>query len=271
MSDLLLITRSDLAVVLRRWWYTGILAIGVAGMLVAVVSSWGDDGRAQADAFRSDAASVYLLAGIAIALTLGATAFWTSIQSGHLGVLAAAGARRRDIALGRVLSRVIALLVAMATWTVAAQIVSLVLGRGLDGPLTVHALAMTVTLLFTLLASAAVSTVLGPMVAGFVGLSAYILIQAVVNLEAAADLDRLKSATQGVHVAYNILPRAVLSPMIVDMHNRGQGGPAAPHFEINDLAVPLFAASWTTVAWTLIWCAVMVWLCMLGTRRRTFN
>lgn len=271
MNAIALIARSDLRVVVRRWWFSGILGIGVLGILFGMISAWNGSGQDQADSFRADVASVYLLAGLAVGLTLGATAFWTTIQSGHLGLLTAAGARRSDLAIGRVVSRSVALIGTLALWTVVAQIGSLAIGRGLDGPLTTHALSMLVTLGFSMLAAAAVSTVLGPAVSGFVGLSGYILIQAVVNLEAAADLGRLETATTGVHIAYNILPRAVQSPMIVDMHNRGQGGPASPQFEINDIPVPLFSAGWTTVLWTLVWCAIMVLLCMFGTRRRTFN
>lgn len=271
MSNILLIARSDLAVVIRRWWYSGLVAIGLLGMVIATIGAWGEEGRPQADAFRADAASVFLLAGLSLGLTLGAGAFWSAIQSGHLGLLAAAGARRIEIALGRLLSRTAALLAGFAVWIAGSQIASLALDRGLDGPLTVHGLAMTVTVLFAMLAAAAVSTVMGPAVAAFVGLSSYIVIQAVVNLEAAADLGRLGSATEAVHIAYGILPRAILSPMIADMHNRGHGGPAAPQLEIDEIPVPVFASGWGSVLWTFLWCAVMVWLCTLGTRRRTFN
>ncbi len=271
MNSVLLIARGDITSVVRRWWYSGLVAIGLLGMVVAVVGAWGKEGRPQADAFRADVASVYLLAGLALALTVGATTFWPAIQSGHLGLLTASGARRIEIALGRVLGRVVALLAAFALWIIGSQVASIVLDRGLDGPLTVHGLTMTVTVLFAMLAAAAMSTVMGPVVAGFVGMSAYIVIQAVVNLEAAADLGRLGSATGTVHIAYDILPRSILSPMIVDMHNRGTGGPASPQLEINDIPVTVFASGWGSVVWTLLWCAVMVGLCNLGTRRRTFN
>ncbi len=271
MNPILLLAKADLVVVVRRWWYSGIIGVGILGILFALTRAWGEEGRVQADTFRADVASVYLLAGISLALALGATAFWGAIHSGNLGLLAASGARRAHIALGRVTSRIVALLIAIGIWIAASQIASLALGRGLDRPLIVHGLAMLVTLLFTMLVACAVSTVFGPIVAGAAGLSSYVLVQAVVNLEAAADLGRLGSATSGVHIAYNILPRAVHSPMLVDMHNRGNGGPAAPQFEIDNIPVPLFPAAWTTVAWTLLWCALTVWLCIRGTRRRTFN
>jgi hypothetical protein len=97
----------------------------------------------------------------------------------------------------------------------------------------------------------------------------HVTAQAVVNLEAAADQGRLGAWSRLANVAYNVLPRSVLSPMIVELQNRGQGGPAAPQFEINQIVVPLFAASLATVLWTIFWCALLTFLCVSGMRRRT--
>lgn len=271
MGELRTVMRADLASVARRWWFGAILALGVAGAVAATLIGLAEHGQDRTDTFRAAMASVFLLGGLALGLTLGATAFWTSIRSRNLGLLSASGASRMSIALGRLASRVAALAVGFALWTLAGMLGSLALGRGIDGPLALHALATFATLTFTTLAAAATSTVLGPAVSALVGLSAHILAQAVVNLEAAADVGRMGNATTLVHIAYNILPRALPSPMIVEMQNRGVGGPAAPQFEINNLAVPLQSAGIGSVLLTLAWCGVMVWLCRLGTRHRTFD
>ncbi len=272
MTDVLTVMRADLASVVRRWWFTAFVALGVAGVLAAVLLGLAESGaQERADAFRAGMASVYLLGGLVLGLTLGAGAFWNSNRSRNLGLLAASGAPRGAIALGRVASRLAALAAGFAVWTVAAMAGSLALGRGIDGPLIVHALASFETLGFTMLVAAAASTVLSPAVAAIIGLMANIMVQAVVNLEAAADVGRMGNATTSIHIAYNILARAIPSPMIVDMQNRGVGGPAAPQFEINDLPVPLQVAGIGSVLLTLGWCLVMVWLCHLGTRYRSLD
>ena len=119
--------------------------------------------------------------------------------------------------------------------------------------------------------SAAASTVLGPAVAATIGLMVHITAQATVNLDAAADLGRLGVANRLAHVAFNILPRSITSPMIAEMQNRDAGGPAAPQFEINSVPVPIQASSTGSVLWSLAWCGLLVWLCFVGLRRRTLN
>jgi len=271
MGEVLTVARHDLAGLARRWWVGAIIALGLVGVVTATLRGVSESGEERADAFHSAMASVYLLGGLVLGLALGATAFWTSIRSGNLGLLVTAGASRLSIALGRVASRLIALAVGFALWTAGGLIGAASLGRGFDGPLAVHGLATYETLAYTTLVAAAASTVLGPAISAFAGLSAHILAQAVVNLEAAADLGRMGNATTAIHIGYNILARAIPSPMIVDMQNRGVGGPAAPQFEINNLPVPLQSAGIGSVLLTLAWCALMVWLIRLGTRHRTFN
>ncbi len=259
------------AALTRRSWYLGVVAAGaLAAVLVAVVAA-GHDGRVRDDSFRSGSASLLLIGGLTLAVALGATAISRGAESGHLGLLVGSGAPRAEVALGRVIARLVALALALAVWLVALEVAGAAIGRGADGPLAVHVAATGATNAIVLLAAAATSTVLGPTVAAIVGLMAHVTAQAVVNLQAAADQGRLGAWSRLANVAYNLLPRAVLSPMIVELQNRGQGGPAAPQFEINQIVIPLSAAGLGTVLWTIFWCALLAFLCVNGMRRRTLS
>lgn len=271
MSAFVTLLVGDLRATATRRWYGLITLAGVLAAIVATVAAAGGSAAAEADAMRSHAASVLLLAGLVLALTLGATAFWGVIHSGHLGLQAAAGAPRAAIATARTTSRVLLLALAMTVWTVVLLVGGATIGRGLDGPLVVHALAVFLTLCITLLATAATSTVLGPAVAATVGLMVNITAQATVNLAAAADLGRLGTANRLAQVSYNVLPHAISSPMIAEMQNRDAAGPAAPRFEINELPVPIPASSLGSVLWTVAWCAVLAWVCFVGIRRRNLS
>lgn len=271
MNAFVTLLRGDLRATLRRSWYPALVAAGLVGVAIATVAAAGDSGAARVDTLRSGGASVLLLGGLVLALTLGATAFWGAIQSGHLGVQVAAGAPRAALALARATARLLLLAAAVIVWTIALLVAAATLGHGFDGDLLLHGGAVFETLAFTLLATAAASTVLGPAVAAVLGLMAHITAQATVNLAAAADVGRLGVANRLAHVAYNILPRSVTSPMIAEMQNRGAGGPAAPQFEINELPVPIGGAGLGTVLWTLAWCGIMLWLCFVGLRRRNLS
>lgn len=259
----------ELRALLRRPWYLGIVAAGVLGAVAVATVASTHEGAVRDDSFRSGSASLLLVAGLTLALVLGATAIGRSGDSGHLGLLVGSGAPRSEVALARVMARLVALAVASAAWLAALEIAGSAVGRGADGPLAVHVAASGATNAIVMLSAAATSTVLGPAVAAVVGLMVHVTAQAVVNLEAAADQGRLGAWSRLANVAYNVLPRSVLSPMIVELQNRGQGGPAAPQFEINQIVVPLFAASLATVLWTIFWCALLTFLCVSGMRRRT--
>lgn len=260
----------ELSGLVRRRWYLIIVALGVAAVaLAAAVTAGIDDLAERADDYRASGASLLLVGGLVLALALGGTTIARGAESGHLGLLVASGARRGLVAASRMVARVAALALALAVWCAALQAGSAILGRGVDDPLAVHVAAMAGTHTVVLLAAAATSTVLGPAVSAIVGLMVHISAQAVVNVEAAADQGRLGAWSRVAHIAYNLLPRAVLSPMIVEMQNRGAGGPAAPRFEINDVVVPLPSARPGTVLWTLFWCLLLGALCVRGTRRRT--
>ena len=263
------LVRYEFAHLLRRRWLWAIVIAGVSAVAIAAVISAGDAAPAQSDDFRASAASLLLVGGLTLALSLGATTIFGGGISGGLGLLVGSGAGRTEMALARVGARIIVLSLALGVWSAALQVGSLALGRGWDGPLAVHVAASGETHAVVLLATAAVSTVMGPAVSAIVGMIVHITAQAVVNLEAAADLGRLGSANRLAHVLYNIAPRSVSSPMIVELQNRGAGGPAAPQFEINSLPIPLPAAGVGTVLLTLFWCALFALLCVAGMRRRT--
>ncbi len=271
MSTFLLLLRRDALRESRRRWLLGAVVAGVVASVIVVIAGTGTIAADQVDGFRSGGASVLLLGGLVVALGLGATAFWRDIQSGSLGLAAAAGAPRAVIATSRVVSRLVLLGVCLALWTLVLVTGQAIAGHGMDASFIVHALAQFETLAVTLLTTAAASTVLGPWVAAIIGLMVHITAQATVNLSAAADLARLGTANRLAHVAYNILPHSIVSPMIAQMQNRDAGGPAAPQFEINNVPVPIHASSVGSVVWTLAWCAFIGWLSFVGLRRRNLN
>jgi hypothetical protein len=273
MSAVPTLVRTDLRRFARRRGLLGVLAAGVVAAAVITAVAAPKTGLDAADAFRGGAASLYLIGGLVLALLLGSTASFTGAISGHHGLLVASGARRRDLAIGVLVARVGVFLTGLAIWLVALQIGSLVIGRGPDGPLAAHAAAVALTLGVVLLAAAATSTVLGPAIAVIVGLIVQVSATAIVNLEQAADVGRIASTptVRLVHVAYNLLPRTINSSMIVELQNRGTGGPAAPRFEINQIPIPLNPSSVTTILWTLGWCVLFAWLFVIGMRRRTLQ
>ena len=263
------LSRYELAVLVRRRWLWALVAAGIVVLAVAAIAVGGEAHQAQSDEFRASAASLLLVGGLTLALCLGATTIFTGGITGGLGILVGSGARRTELTLARMCARLVTLALALGVWCAALQVASLALGRGWDGPLAVHVAASGETHAAVLLATAAVSTLLGPFVAGLVGLIVHVTAQATTNLEAAADLGRLGSANRLTHVLYNLLPRSVSSPMIVELQNRGAGGPAAPQFEINNVPLPLHAARIGTVLWGLFWCGLFALLCVQGMRRRT--
>lgn len=257
--------------VMRRPWVQVGGAVGIALAVAAIVVAATHEGLAREDALRRGAASLLLLGGLAMALALGSAALNRDAHGGHLGALIGNGATRADLVWGALGARLAVLLAVVAAWTLAMQAGSLALGMGLDGPLAVHALAVAEGLALALIACAAASAVVAPAAAGLFGASVYIVAQAAVNLKAAADQGLIGTADMLVTALYTFGPRAVTSPMIAEMQLREVAGPAAPRVEINDNTVAVPAAAWDTVAWTLLWCALLALLCIAGMRRRPIN
>jgi hypothetical protein len=268
VTALLALVAAQLARLARRRWVQVALAAGVALAVVAALTAIGSEGVAREDELRRAAAALLLLGGLALAIALGSATLNLDAESGHLGLLAGAGASRPQLAAGAVGARIAVLAAALVAWGVVLQAGSLALGLGLDGPLAVHTLAVAVGLLLALLACAAASSVVGPAAAGAFGVSLYVLAQAAVNLKAAADQGLIGTADAGVKLLYHIAPRTITSPMIADLQLRDAAGAAAPRVEINDNTVIVPASGWDSVAWTLAWCILLALACAAGLRRR---
>jgi hypothetical protein len=252
----------------RRPWIAGATALGVLLVVVAALVAAAHEGGARVDSYRAGVASMLLLVGMLVAVCLGAAAVNRDADSGYLGLLVAAGAPRPETALARVAGRVAALLAVLVVWGLALQVGSLALGLGLDGPLAVHTLTMAENLALVLLAAAAMSAVLGPVVSGIFGVAVFVFAQGFVNLQAASDQGLIGGWSDVVRAGYILLPRAIGSPMIVDLQARGQAGVAAPRFEVNQTIVHVPAADWYSVLWTLLWCVVFAGLVVGAMRRR---
>ncbi len=252
----------------RRPWLRAVAAAGIAAALAIAAVAAADEGLERADALRSGGASLLLLGGLVLAVPLGATALNRDARAGHLGLLVGSGASRPEVAAAAVGARVAVLAAVLAAWGLALQAGSLALGRGLDGPLAVHALAVAVGLLLAMLASAAASSAVGPLAAGAFGLAVFITAQAAVNLKAAADQGQIGTAEGAVEGLYYVSPRAIVSPMISELQARDAGGPAAPSLEINGNEILVPASGWGSVAWTLAWCVLLALACGAGLRRR---
>lgn len=255
----------------RRSWLAAVAGAGLLAVVGIAAAAATDSGGAREDGYRADAAALLLLGGLVVAVVLGATALNRDAGSGHLGLLVGSGASRAEVAAAAVGSRTVALAGVVALWTLALQAGSLALGLGLDGPLAVHALAVAVGLLLTLLAAAAASSAVGPVAAGAFGLIVFVAAQAAVNLKAASDQDLIGTADTGVDVLYYIVPRAIVSPMISELQGRDVGGPAAPSLEINGNPVLVPPSGWGSVVWTLLWCALLAVACVGGLRRRPLS
>ena len=268
MTALLALATAQVARLLRRRWIQLGLAAGAALAVVAALTAIGSEGVSREDELRRSAAALLLLGGLALAVALGSAALNADAESGHLGMLAGAGASRAQLAAGGVAARIAVLAAALAAWGILLQGGSLALGLGLDGPLAVHTLAVAVGLLLALLACAAASSVVGPAAAAAFGVSLYVAAQAAVNLKAAADQGLIGTADASVTILYHIAPRTITSPMLADLQLRDAAGAAAPRVEINDNTVIIPASGWDSVAWTLAWCILLGLACAAGLRRR---
>ncbi|MDH3227193.1 MAG: hypothetical protein OEM67_08925 [Thermoleophilia bacterium] len=252
---------ADLTTLARRRW---VLAAGAVGAALTLFFGLGDSG---AD-YQRNVAAVLALGGLAVALGLGAPALVRDLESGVFGLFGGAGATASDIGWARLASRAIALVAVLVLWSIAAQVGSLVSGDGLDGDLALHSALTIEVLLLVLLAAAGAATLVGVAAGAIFGLVVFITAQAVVNLKAAADQGLIGNGASGLDLAYWLLPRAVVSPMLADLQAADEGGPVAPQVEINGNIVEVPAAELDTVLWTLAWCGLFLGLAIFGLRRR---
>lgn len=264
------LTQAELRAGLRRTWLPAGVGVGLVLIVASVVVAATHSGAVRADSYRASAASLFLIGGIALAAGLGATMVNRDANSGHLGLLVAAGATRASVGLSRVLARLGLLVAALAAWGLALQLGSLVLGRGLDGPLALHALASALDMAIVLLVAGLASAGFGAVPAAIAGIATHVAVQAFANLDAAGDARVIADvARPAVAVLHTLLPRAIESPMIVDLQVRAQAGAAAPRFEINGVIVAIPASGALDVVWTLAWCVALAALIVTALRRRT--
>lgn len=252
-------------------WIAVATALGLLVIALFAVLAAGDADAAARDDLRRAVAGLLLVGGMAVALGLGAGALNTDADGGHHGLLLATGVSRVRLVVEVVLARTTALMVVLAAWGAGAQAASLALGLGLDGPLAVHTLTMAETLALALLGAVASSSVVGRIAAGIGGLGTFVVAQAVVNLKAAADDGVIGTAGDGINAVYFFFPRTITSPMIAELQERDAAGIAAPQIDINGNIVSAPPSTAVTVAWTLVWCGILVALAVGGYRRRTVN
>lgn len=260
------LAETDLRAITRRLYWPVATGLGVAAAVgIALAASGATNVE---DRFRADAASLVLLGGIVVALGLGSSVFYRAVGGGRLALLAAAGPPRAQVAYALLTSRVLALAVTLGVWLIALEVGSLAIGEGLDGPLAVHVGAMFVSLALAVLASGAAATSVGPFAAGIFGAFVYVLAQAAVNLNAAAQENALGTADGIGRILYWLLPRTITSPMIADLQDRDVAGPAAPTIDINENIITVPASGLGTLIWTLAWCVLLAVVAGLGLRRR---
>ncbi len=272
MSPMLVIARVEARGISRRRWFLAALAIGAAVIIAGAIVAGGRDGLAALDAMRSWSAAVYLIGGLAVAATLGASTVNRDADGGWVGMQVATGTPRATVLLARVMGRLAMLLVTFMAWMAIAAISSAAIGQGGDGPLFVHGLAMLENMVLVLVVGALCSVALGPVASGVVAAFAYVSFLSLGNLMAATNADAIGSAWSGlITTLYLTFPRAITSPMLSEMQARGAAGVAGAQLEINLNVVVVPASSWLTVLWTLAWCLVIAWAAAVSFRRRALS
>lgn len=268
-AHLAAVAGNDLRILARVRWVRAALLAGVVIAALIAANASGESGIDRLDALRSGGASLLLLGGLAVAVSLGGGAFAHDAARGYLGLLVGSGATPSAVGAGRVAARLIALAVILGAWTAALVAGGAAIGEGGGGPLVVHALTVLGNLSLVLCASAAMASVIGPIAAGVFGLMVYVSAQATVNLKAALDAGAVnRDSNVIIDPFYALFPRALVSPMIHDMQVRDVAGPAAPRVDVNGLEVVVPASSWASVVWLLFWAGIFLALAAYGVRRR---
>lgn len=261
---------ADLRALSRRTWLRAAVALGVLAVGLIIVTALNTDAPERADAYARGVVVLFLLGGLALALTLGAPALRTEAENGTFAMLYAAGASRADLALARILGRVIVLAVVLGAWAVAAEAGSLAVGEGLRSDLAVHALAAGLTGLLAMMAAIVAGTILGPVAAGAAGAIFFITAQGITNLKAAADVNLIGSGEQIIDAAWWSFARTVTSPLADDLARRDVGGAAVTRFELNGAEAVVPEAGLDTWLWVLAWCGLLALAAYYGFRRRSF-
>lgn len=272
MSAALVIGRTEARGISRRRWFVAALVIGAAIIVAGAVLAGGREGLEALDTMRSWAAAVYLVGGLAVAATLGASAVNRDADGGWVGMQVATGTPRATVLLARIAGRLAALVATFAVWMAVAAIASAAIGQGGDGTLFVHGLAMFENMVLVLVTAALCSVALGPVASGIVAAFFYVSCLSLANLMAASNAEVIGTAWTGlITTLYLVFPRAITSPMLSEMQARGAAGVAGAQLEINGNVVLVPASSWLTVLWTLAWCGVLAWAAAVAFRRRALS
>lgn len=272
MNPVLVIGGTEARGIGRRRWAIAVIGAGAALITAGAVLAGARDGLAALDTMRSWTAGVYLVAGLAMAATLGASAVNRDADGGWVGLQVASGTPRATVLLSRIAGRLTVLVATFLAWLVLAGICSLAIGQGVDGPLLVHGLAMLGNMVLVLVVAALCSVVLGPVASGVVAVLAYVSVLSLGNLMAATNADAIGTAWSGlITTLYLIFPRAITSPMLSEMQARGAAGVAGAQLEINLNVVVVPASSWPAVLWTLAWCMMIAVGSAAAFRRRALS
>ena len=272
MNPTLVIGRVEARGISRRRWFLALLVLGAALIIAGAALAGTRNGVAAIDTMRSWTAGVYLVGGLLVAGTLGASTVNRDADGGWVGMQVATGTPRVTVALARIAGRLVALVALFAIWIVIAAICSAAIGQGGDGPLFVHGLAMLENMVLVLVTAALCSVALGPVASAIVAIFFYVSCLSLVNLMAAVNDGVIGTAWSGlIEGLYLLFPRAITSPMLSEMQGRGAAGVAGAQLEINSNIVIVPAASWLTVLWTLLWCAVIAVAAALSFRRRAIS
>ena len=272
MNAVAVIARVEARGISRRRWFVILLVLGAAVIIAGAALAATRNGLAASDTMRSWTAAAYLVGGLLVAATLGASTVNRDADGGWVGLQVTTGTPRATVTLSRIAGRLVALVAVFAIWIIIAAICSLAIGQGGDWPLFVHGLAMLENMVLVLVAGALCSVALGPVASAIVAIFFYVSCLSLVNLIAASNDGAIGSAWSGlIKGFYFLFPRAITSPMLSEMQARGAAGVAGAQLEINGNIVIVPASSWLTVLWTLLWCAVIAFAAGVSFRRRAIS
>ncbi len=262
---------TEFRALLRRRWFLVIVAASAALIIAGAIVAILQDGFMRADTLRGWVLAVYLLGGLAVATSLGASTVNRDGDGGWVGMQVATGVGRPAVALGRAWGRVLALCAVFGAWIALALIGGFIQGA-VDWDLAVAGLAMLENMLVVLLVAALCSVPLGPVASGVFGVLAYIFMQSLVNLSSAVEAGVLGTAWSGViRTFYLVFPRAIVSPLVSELQARDVAALAAPRLEVNGNVVFVQPSSWGTVIWTLAWCVLLAFATAGALRKRALS
>jgi len=109
MNPIAVISRVEARGIARRRWSLAVMVIGAAIIIAGAVVAAGRGGLAAEDTMRSWTAAVYLVAGLVLAATLGASTINRDADGGWVGMQVVTGTPRVTVVLGRIAGRLLIL------------------------------------------------------------------------------------------------------------------------------------------------------------------